>query len=232
MEFASGDCDDQSNTLMSFSCFYADKDDSCFESLSFCSSQFSFFLINHHCADDNKALWYILTILAAFKLSVKYKVPNPYFGKQLQMWTFTEFNSPLDESISVGRPDMMNERTQKQTFEKICSNCNPIFFCPSESFFDVFFWTVAVSSLLRNFTSWASKRFLMSHDIFRLFLRKIASALLSAMINEDSSQTSVKSSCFSSLFAQSHDLTDHRRFLRQNSVLPTYLQMSSAFSCI
>jgi len=50
-----------------------------------------------------------------------------------------------------------------------------------------------------------------------------------AMIDEDSSQTIIKSLCpfffcLPSLlfFTQSHDLTGHRRFLRRNSVSPTY----------
>jgi len=53
-----------------------------------------------------------------------------------------------------------------------------------------------------------------------------------AIINEDSTQTLVKSLCpsFSLVFAPNHDLADHRCFLHWNSVLPTYLQMSSTFS--
>jgi len=59
----------------------------CFRSLSSCS-HFSFFLINHLCADGNKALWYILIILVAFKLFVKMcKMLNSCFEKQT--WIFT-----------------------------------------------------------------------------------------------------------------------------------------------
>jgi len=44
------------------------------------------------------------------------------------------------------------------------------------------------------------------------------------MIDEDSSQTPVKSLCspFLSFFAQSHDLAGHRSFLHRNSVSLTY----------
>jgi len=63
------------------------------------------------------------------------------------------FNSPLNESIGVywNRPSIMNERmcSKKTSVRKnyLVPIAVQIFFRPSEYFFDVFFWTVVVSSL-------------------------------------------------------------------------------------
>jgi len=182
MGFESGDCAGQSSTSTSFSYFHAvQRRLRYFGLLSSCSSQFSFFLINYLWADGNKAFWYILTILAAFKLSVKIcKVPNLCFEKQPQTCTFTGCLTVrwMSLLVWVDQVWLIEERAQKEaSSEKITlsQSRSKFSFAQASLFSTCFSDSSGFFTVLQNFTPWANKRLLIvSHDTFRPFLRKIA----------------------------------------------------------
>jgi len=142
MIFASGDCNGQFNTSTSFSCFQYDV-------LGYCPlavANFRFFLINYFYA-GNKAFWYILIILAAFKLSVKKLSKSLLWETAPNMNFYRVFNSPLS-LLWVDQIWWKKECAQKElSSEKITLFQSRSKFSSKWIFFRHVFWTIAVSSL-------------------------------------------------------------------------------------